>query len=189
MISIPTVTLDLDFLPGINYLLFHAHIPVIRKVVVNNSSSEPIDAFKIIVTSSDGFAHPIELYLDGIEANGSREVTDFKPKLIGSFFASLTERMRGSWDVKLITKDQIEKSWNFEVELFAFDQWLGHSMIPELLTGFVLPNISDLVSITRSASEYLKKNGRIRPHLMIINPKIQIKSHPVSYAIWFIPRK
>lgn len=157
MISIPTVTLDLDFLPGINYLLFHAHIPVIRKVIVTNSSSKPIDACKIIVTSSDGFAHSIELFLEGIEANGSREITDFKPKLIGSFFASLTERMRGSWDVKLITKDQVEKSWNFEVELFAFDQWLGHSMIPELLTGFVLPNISDLVSINRSASEYLKK--------------------------------
>jgi hypothetical protein len=157
MIPIISISLDLDFLPGINYLLFHAHIPVIRKVTVKNSSSEAIEGCKIIITPSDEFAYPIELFLDRIEANGSHEISGFKVKLIGKFFASLTERMRGSWDLKLIKEDQVENVRSFDVELFAFDQWLGHTVIPELLTGFVLPNISDLVPITRLASEYLKK--------------------------------
>jgi len=152
-----SVKIDLDFLPGINYLLFHAHIPVIRRVTVTNFSSEAMEGGKIVITPSDEFAYPVELYLDRIDANEVREISDFKVKLIGKFFASLTERMRGSWDVKLIINDEVEKSWNFDVELFAFDQWLGHSVIPELLTGFVLPNISGLIPITRSASDYLKK--------------------------------
>lgn len=157
MIPQNSVSLTLDFTPGINYLFFHAHIPVIRNIKVHNSTLNPIEAFRIVIKPSDEFAHPLELNLDGIESNGSIEITDFRIKLIGSFFASLTERMRSSWDVQLIINEQIESAWNYEVELFAFDQWLGHSMMPELLAGFVLPNNSDLAPIIRSASEYLKK--------------------------------
>ncbi|WP_332914538.1 hypothetical protein, partial [Algoriphagus boritolerans] len=77
-------------------------------------------------------------------------------KLQGKFFASLTERMRGTWEIKIFQNDEVLGQWDFELELLAFDQWLGQSLIPELLTGFILPNVQELVPVTKSAAEYLK---------------------------------
>lgn len=152
------VSIDLDFLPGINYLLFHAHVPVIRKVTITNADPAfRIEGCKLEIVPSDEFAQPIELFPGNFDETGVLEVTDIKVKLIGKFFAPLTERMRGSWEVRLVKDGIVETSKGFDIELFAFDQWLGLSVIPELLSGFVLPNIPDLIPITRTASEFLKK--------------------------------
>ena len=150
------VSLELDFLPGLSYLLFHAHIPVIRKIKVSNLSEEVLSGLILSVVPSEEFSSPFEMRLEEISGGQSIEINDLRVKLKGKFFASLTERMRGNWEIKIFQNGEVLGQWDFDLELLAFDQWLGQSLIPELLTGFVLPNIQELVPVTKSAAEYLK---------------------------------
>lgn len=152
----PKVSLELDFLQGLSYLLFHAHIPVIRKIKITNQSEEILTGLVLKVNPSEEFASPLDFTLEEIHGGQTIELNNLRVKIHGKFFASLTERMRGAWEIKIFHNDVLLGEWQFDLDLLAFDQWLGQSVIPELLTGFVLPNIQELVPVTKKASEYLK---------------------------------
>jgi len=50
------VDFDLDYLPGISYLPFHAHIPVIRKVSISNQTDQSLTELTLTIVPSDDFS-------------------------------------------------------------------------------------------------------------------------------------
>lgn len=150
------VDFDLDYLPGISYLPFHAHIPVIRKVSISNQSDQSLIELTLSIAPSDDFSSSFKTEIANLNPGETMEVNDLNLKLKGNFFASLTERMRGAWTVQITNQGLLLVEKEFDLELLAFDQWLGEGLIPELLTGFVLPNISELTPIVKKGAEYLK---------------------------------
>lgn len=151
------IEIDFDYLPGLSYALYQNHVPVIRRVQLTNSSSEEVKNLEIRIDPSDDFGEAYISEIDSLLAGAQVELTELLIRLNGKFFASLTERMRGSWKLTLISDGQILFERQFDVELFAFDQWLGSSVIPEMLAAFVLPNIPELTGIVKSASNFLKE--------------------------------
>ncbi|WP_339867068.1 DUF3320 domain-containing protein [uncultured Algoriphagus sp.] len=150
------VDFDLDYLPGISYLPFHAHIPVIRKVSISNQTDQSLDELTLTIFPSDDFSSSFKTNIANLIPGETMEIKDLNLKLKGNFFATLTERMRGAWTVQLANQGQLLVEKEFDLELLAFDQWLGEGLIPELLTGFVLPNIPELSPIVKKGAEYLK---------------------------------
>ena len=150
------LNLKLDYLPGLGYLLFHSHIPVIRKIEVTNNSDEVLEGLILFLNSSDEFSVPKQIKIDTILPRETFEINDLKIKIQGKFFAYLTERMRGAWEITIQKNDQILVKQDFDLDLLAFDQWLGSSLMPELVTGFVLPNIPELTPLVKKAAEFLK---------------------------------
>ena len=148
--------IQLDCLPGLSYLLFHSHIPTIRKIKITNLSDDLLEGLIVSLNPSDEFASKLDFKIESLIPGQSLELTDFKIKIDGKFFASLTEKMRGAWELTVHQSGQLLAKKEFDIELLAFDQWLGSSLIPELLTGFVLPNIPELSSVVKKAAEYLK---------------------------------
>lgn len=148
--------LQLDYLPGLSYLLFHSHIPAIRKIQITNTSDDLLEGLIIFLTPSDDFASKKEFKIDSLSPGQRLEITDLQLKIHGKFFAPLTERMRGAWEIVVQKEGEVILSKDFDLDLLAFDQWLGSSVMPELLTGFVLPNIPELNPIIKKAAEYLK---------------------------------
>jgi hypothetical protein len=150
------VDFDLDYLPGISYLPFHAHIPVIRKVSISNQTDKSLTELTLTIVPSDDFSSSFKTDIANLNPGETMEVKDLNLKLKGNFFATLTERMRGAWTVQITNQGQLLVEKEFDLELLAFDQWLGEGLIPELLTGFVLPNIPELTPIVKKGAEYLK---------------------------------
>ncbi|SEF99555.1 hypothetical protein [Algoriphagus boritolerans] len=74
----PKVSLELDFLPGLSYLLFHAHIPVIRKIKVSNLSEEVLSGLTLEVVPSEEFSSPFEVGLEEIAGGQSIELNDLR---------------------------------------------------------------------------------------------------------------
>lgn len=150
------IDFELDYLPGLSYLLFHAHIPVIRRVVITNKSEQILSQLTLSISPSDDFSTSFKTDIANLNPGETMEVKDLNLKLKGNFFATLTERMRGAWAVQITDQGELLVEKEFDLELLAFDQWLGSTLIPELLTGFVLPNISELIPIVKKGAEYLK---------------------------------
>lgn len=147
--------INIDYVSGINYLLFHAHVPPIRKITVINESQDSLQNVMLSIEPSEDFAAALEIQIENIEPGGLVEIERIPIKLKGGFFASLTEMMKGEWEVKLNKEGEVLIQNSFEVELFAFDQWLGSSVVPELLAGFVLPNIPELSPLVHQAAKFL----------------------------------
>jgi hypothetical protein len=156
MESKSTLSIELDYLPGLSYLLFHAHIPVIRMVSLHNDSDQILTELKLVIEPTDEFSSSFETSIELINPGESLEIKGLNARIKGKFFASLTERMRAAWKLKIESQGQILAEKEFDLELLAYDQWLGQSLIPELLTGFVLPNIPELTPIVKKGAEYLK---------------------------------
>ena len=85
------VDFDLDYLPGISYLPFHVHIPVIRKVSISNQTDQSLTELTLSIAPSDDFSSSFKTKIANLNPGETMEVKDLKLKLKGNFFATLTE--------------------------------------------------------------------------------------------------
>ncbi|GGF42498.1 DUF3320 domain-containing protein [Echinicola rosea] len=148
---------EVNHLPGLNYALYQNHVPVITNLLITNNSLIELEDLKLSIIPSDEFADPYDSEIDVIQAESELDITEVRIRLDGKFFASLTEKIRETWWVKITIGEEVLFEHKYDIELFALDQWLGGSVLPEMLSSFVLPNIPELNAITHSAASYLKK--------------------------------
>ena len=106
---------------------------------------------------SPEFAVPFTRHIDHLPAN--KTITISRPKLIlnGEYLAGMTEKVTGVLHIELKTEDKTLVSDNTETTVFAFDEWHGIGLYPELLATFVTPNHPELARIIARATDYLGK--------------------------------
>ena len=148
---------ELDYLPAINYALYQNHVPVLRSLQIKNNSDENWQSVKINITPADEFAEILELHFDEAAAQNSLQIEAIKLKIKPAFINSLTEKMTSSFSLTVKTNDEEIFRQQYDIDLLAYDQWLGSKILPEMLSAFVMPNLPGLVPIIKSAAQTLEK--------------------------------
>ena len=151
--------LKVDFIYSqvISFSMQQNHIPVIRKLIITNSTGNDIQNINIELTFEPEFASPVSTKILLLKEGESLQVNNFDLKLSPKFLSELTEKISGSLRITMQSEDQILFKNDYLIDVLAFDQWQGISILPETISSFITPNNPYISKIISRASEILSK--------------------------------
>lgn len=132
----PVLSLSYDH--AINYAFQQNAIPVVKELHLQNDGTARKDLV-LRVTTEPAFAAPLEVRLQGIEADGEFRVAPLDVKLSHDFLAGLNEKVAGWLKVELVEGEETVQSITEPITLLARNEWCGLVALPEILAAFVLP--------------------------------------------------
>ena len=149
------VRLALTALPAVNYAMQHNGISIIQSVTIENHTDAPLENVELEITAAPAFALPLTRHIDLLPAK--QTVTLTRPELIldGQFLAGTTEKITGLLHLRLKRGEEKLASCHQEMTVFAFDEWHGLGLYPELLAAFITPNHPALAKIIARATEFM----------------------------------
>ncbi len=127
-------------LPVINFALQQNRVSIIRFFSVENTSDKILENIQIKLDMEPEFAHVVTYNIESIFPGEIIKINNLSINLSTNFFIQITERMAGNMSL-IITAEQLQLyQADFLVDILAFDQWTGTSVLPEMLSAFITPN-------------------------------------------------
>lgn len=146
------INVEFDYLPVINYAMQQNKVALIRQFTIENKSENPLQKVKVILTAEPDFAANSTYIIDMIPAGETVRVDSAKLNLSTNYFAQLTEKSTGHISLEIRSNGVILFKQQYPVDVLAFDQWGGISILLEMLSSFIIPNHPALVPIIKRAS-------------------------------------
>jgi very-short-patch-repair endonuclease len=154
-LAAPVLSLSYDH--AINYAFQQNAIPVVKELRLQNDGTARKDLV-LRVTTEPAFAAPVEVRLQGIEADGEFRVAPLDLKLSHDFLAGLNEKVAGWLKVELVEGGETVQSITEPITLLARNEWCGLVALPEILAAFVLPNDPAVMTILGRAADLLRES-------------------------------
>ena len=153
---IAMIELHIDYIKNVNYALLHNHIPVCSSIELTNIGED--DLLDISFSIGGPFVQEQQSALySRIDRGSTVRINDVAvlPKV--DALLELSERVISSFTVQVHRGDEVLLSKEYELELMAFDQWLGTQIVPQCLASFVVPNQPAISQMVVKASALLKQ--------------------------------
>ncbi len=154
-LAAPVLSLSYDH--AINYAFQQNSIPVVKELHLKNDGTARKDLI-LRVTTEPAFAHPVEVRLQALAADGEFRVAPLDLKLSHDFLAGLNEKVAGWLKVELLEGESVVQSITEPITLLARNEWCGLVALPEILAAFILPNDPAVMTILGRASDLLKES-------------------------------
>jgi hypothetical protein len=148
---------DFIFSQVISFAMQQNHIPVIRKFIINNSTENDIQNINVDLNFEPEFGNPVSTKILLLKAGESLQINNFDLRLSPKFLSELTERISGSIKLTIQSEDIVLLKNDYLIDVLAFDQWQGLSILPETISSFITPNNPQISKIISRASEILNK--------------------------------
>lgn len=152
-----SLSLNVSIDTAINYAFQQNAIPVIKELRFQNDDIIRKDLI-IRVTTEPTFAAPVEIRLQGIDANGEYRIAPLDLKLSHDYLAGLNEKVSGWLKTEVLGGQTVLCSRTYPISLLARNEWCGLVALPEILAAFILPNDPGVMSIVDRASELLREH-------------------------------
>jgi len=149
------VNVGFVYLPVVNYAMQQNRVSLIRQFTVENKTDDILKNIRITLSIEPSFATSIPYIIEAIPGGETIRVESFKLNLSPTFFAQMTERVAGDFTLEIFSKDTSIYQESFPIDILAFDQWGGLSVLPEMLSSFITPNHPAIVSILKRSSVIL----------------------------------
>lgn len=149
------LSVSIDYIKTVNYSLCHNHIPICRSIEIRNDSDFDIENIQLHVSGKYILDNDSAVY-GQIKSGKSLKLSDFDITPKADELFNLTERVVSSFEVRLTVNGDIVYQKEFEIDLMAFDQWLGTTVLPQCLASFSMPNQPAVNNIILKAATKLK---------------------------------
>lgn len=147
-----------DILPKINFAIQQSDVPLIQRVLFENSGSQRLENLTVEIESEPEFFPKWQKQIPVIEPKSSICISEPELKLSPDFMIRLAERLKGKVKIS-ITNGPVVSQISKELEILAYNEWPGSGIIPELLAAYILPNSVVVENILVSSIEILKNWG------------------------------
>ena len=144
------------YTPVVNYAIQQNRIPIVRKLVLENTTEEDLHDLKITLTSEPEFVSNWEYRLEILPPNQKIEIEVKDLKLAAKFLSELTERLAGELNLKVFSNNELLSQQSYSVDVLAYDQWNGIGTLPEILAAFVTPNHPEIAKVLQTAATILE---------------------------------
>lgn len=149
------IKVEFLYLPIINYAMQQNRVSLIRLLNIENTGEENLETVKVMVTCEPEFAQVCTQNITLIPVGTKTRIDALRMQLQTEFFTQLTERIAGNITVEVFAKDLSVFKQSYPIDILAFDQWGGVSILPEMLSAFITPNHPVIMPILKRASEIL----------------------------------
>jgi len=145
----------LEYLPCINYAMFHNNIAPFKFCEIKNEDNQD---WKMVKLSIEGeYLKPSKSFIEIIQIGINLQVNTIQLIVDAQKLIELTEGINTSFVLTLTIEENMAFKCEYPFYLMAFDQWTGVSVLPELLAAFVTPNHPLLSRVSVKASEFLNQ--------------------------------
>ena len=154
------LAIELSVSPHINFAVQQNRIPLIKSITVFNKSTVDLRDLTLKIHASPAFAEPSFIHLDIVPALERVTVNDANVHLNPEYLVNINEKVTGRIDIELIDAAETviqQKSENIDVR--AYDEWLGTTQYPELLASYIMPNHPVYGSVISDGADILKDWG------------------------------
>lgn len=150
--------LNVDFIHSsvVNFSLQQNKIPVIRKFVIRNVSEKDLQNLRVELSFDPEYAVPFTTSVLSLGKGESVSIDNHDIKLSSGFLSEMTERMSGMIKINIFSDSDNVFTNDYKIDILAFDQWQGISIIPEIISAFVTPNNPHISEIVQKASGILQ---------------------------------
>lgn len=148
-----------DIAASFTYASYQNAIPVIRSILIENSSDRHFANCTLELTSSPSFLRPKSWTVDRLVPGDRLPLSDRKVELDAGYLAGLNEAERGEITLRLSSQGAVLDERRLPVRLLARDEWGGVADMAQLLPAFVMPNDPGVAPILRAAAERLTAHG------------------------------
>lgn len=155
--EVHNIEIHVEMTPVVNYALQQNRLPVIRDVVLQNSTETELTNAVLRIWSEPQIVSAFSQAISSIPAGDSFSVKGISLTLDTELLASLTERVVGILHVSLEADRTVLSEVKHEFIALAFDEWHGPTFFPDLLTAFVTPNHPEIVKINAKAAELMEQ--------------------------------
>lgn len=147
----------LVYLPAINFALQQNQVPVIRELILTNTSEEDWQDVVVELSSDPLFTIPWKRHVESLGKGTDISIRNLPVQISAEYLAGLTEKISAHFLIRVMAGDELLAEQAFPVEILAYDQWSGLAIMPENLAAFVTPNHPEIAGIIRRASVILQK--------------------------------
>lgn len=141
----------------INFAMQQNYIPVIRSLVLTNTSEKKLEHVTLRITFEPAFAKTFETEISVLEPEQPVEIAPVRILLSPEYLYSLTEKIVGSVHIEVTDAETVLYAKDKEISLFAYDQWLGVLVMPEMTAAFITPNHPRIAQLTAKAGLFLQQ--------------------------------
>lgn len=143
--------------PVVNYAMQQNHVPVIRELVVTNQTDHDLSNIIFRFSALPEFALSCEKTISILPKDQPINIGLIDLRLSPAYLAALTERLAGILTIVAVCDNEIIHSETISINVLAFDEWSGSSIMPEMISAFVMPNHPGISRIIIEASKILEK--------------------------------
>ena len=160
-----TPTVKIDYLKVANYAFVHNGIDLCKSLEIRfNKKDETVnDVHDVMVTCEGeylmGYQTPV---MSTVSAERTIRIKNFELRLDADKMAALTERVNTTFTLSIVADAASEESrrevfrQEYPIELMAYDQWLGTTVLPQSLVSFVTPDTPAVRQLIVKAAQKLK---------------------------------
>ena len=153
-ISNDMIDINIDYHKAANYSLINNRIPVCQTLTLTNRTEAPIGDLEVVCEGE--YLMPSVQQVPQLKAGETIRLDAIGIVPDADKWLELTESVVTSFSIKVQTGDGQTIEQQFPLELMAYDQWLGTSILPQTLASFVTPNHPDINALVVKAAEVLK---------------------------------
>lgn len=151
------VTLEGVYSPILNYAMQQNHVPVIKKLLITNTTEQDLNQLVISITANPEFALPYTKLIECIAKEQTLDIGLVDLAISPTFLASITEKITGSINITVSENSKIIFNETQNIDALAFDEWAGYTIVPEMMSAFITPNHPNISAITANVSQILEK--------------------------------
>ena len=160
-----TPTVKIDYLKVANYAFVHNGIDLCKSLEIrfNKKDETANDIHDVMVTCEGeylmGYQTPV---MSTVSAERTIRIKNFELRLDADKMAVLTERVNTTFTLSIVADAASEESrkevfrQEYPIELMAYDQWLGTTVLPQSLVSFVTPDTPAVRQLIVKAAQKLK---------------------------------
>ncbi len=145
--------------PTVSYASYQNSVPLLRSLIVTNTSDNALRDLEISVRCEPEFAEAMRFQFERLDPKETRRIDALDLKFRHQYLAELNEAERGRVIVDISSLETKLSRTDHAVDVLAYDQWGGVRALPELLAAFSLPNNPAVDRMISQASELLSKTG------------------------------
>ena len=151
------INVEFVYLPIINFAMQQNRVSLIRQFTIENKTDNALKNIRIELNVEPAFASTLPYVIEAIPNGETVRIDSYRLNLITTFFAQMTERIAGNFNIEIFSDNTSIFLKSYPIDVLAFDQWGGLSVLPEMLSSFITPNHPSIVPILKRASIFLSQ--------------------------------
>lgn len=149
------IEIQLTHSPVVNYAMHQNHIPLLQSVTLTHLGDETLTGLMLQVDFDVPLAAPFSRGIDALEKGQVLEIRPIALELNAGYLLEQSERTPARLRVRVTKDGQTLAEASAPLDVLAFDECYGFTLLPELLAAFVQPNAQDVIGLAQSASALL----------------------------------
>lgn len=148
--------IKIDYLKAANYSLIRNGIAVLKSLDITNTTSSVLRNCRVTI-EGEYLKQSISSIIESVAIHETVRIKDVDIIPDADQLICLTEGTKTTFKVSIMSEGTEIHNEEFPLDIMAYDQWLGTSILPQTLVSFVTPNHPAISSIITKAAVVLKE--------------------------------